>query len=50
MSFLIWVWNYKKRTRPKVVKLLTEHSQSKQVIWLRTQAAVEQFLANLQDA
>jgi len=50
LSFMVWVWNYKKRTRPKIVNLLMQHSQNKKVIWLRTQAEVERFLVNPQAA
>ena|SRR5215217_5696780 len=44
-EFIQWVWNYSHTTRPKVVKLLEEHSQSKRVVWLRSHAEVEKFLA-----
>ncbi len=45
-EFIQWIWNYSRRTRPKVVKLLEEHSHSKQVVWLRSNAEVERFLAS----
>jgi adenylate kinase family enzyme len=44
LAFVSWVWNYSRRSRPKVVKLLEEHSGSKQVVWLRSNAEVERFL------
>ena len=47
-EFVSWVWNYSRRSRPKVVKLLEEHSGSKQIVWLRSKADVEKFLAALQ--
>jgi adenylate kinase family enzyme len=50
VKFIEWVWNYRKRTRPKVVRLLQENAHSKQVIWLRSPAEVEIFLANLRAA
>ena len=46
-SFISWVWNYSRRSRPKVVKLLDEYSGSKQVVWLRSNAEVESFLQGL---
>ena len=46
-EFIEWVWNYSRRTRPKVIKLLQEHAQSKQVVWLRSNAEVGRFLASL---
>jgi adenylate kinase family enzyme len=45
LNFMRWVWNYKKRTRPKIVKLIEENSGSKRVIWLQSNAEVERFLA-----
>ena len=45
-EFVQWIWNYSRRSRPKVVKLLEEHSQSKQVVWLRSNAEMERFLAS----
>lgn len=50
LEFIAWVWNYRKRRRPKVIKMLIESSKSKQVIWLRSRAEVERFLANPKDA
>lgn len=46
-EFLAWVWRYKKRTRLKIVKLLEENPYKKKVIWLRSNAEVESFLANV---
>jgi len=47
LEFISWVWNYPRRSRPKVVKLLAEHSEGKKIIWLRSRAEVERFLTNL---
>lgn len=44
LDFINWVWTYSRRSRPKVVRLLQEHSGSKQVVWLRSNAEVEKFL------
>ena len=46
LRFMHWVWNYPKRTRPKVVKMLREGAGNKKVVWLRTQSEVEEFLTN----
>src|SRR5688572_6356798 len=43
-EFVRWVWNYAHRSRPKVIKLLEEHSGSKQIVWLRSKADVKRFL------
>jgi adenylate kinase family enzyme len=47
LEFLRWVWGYPRRTRPKVLERLKEFSQSKQIIFLRSQPEVEKFLASL---
>ena len=43
-EFVDWVWRYSRRSRPKVVKLLQEHSGTKQIVWLRSRAEVRRFL------
>ncbi|HET8671863.1 MAG TPA: DNA topology modulation protein [Candidatus Saccharimonadales bacterium] len=49
-GFLRWIWNYKKRTRPKIVRMLKEIADNKKVIWLRTDAEVERYLGGMEDA
>lgn len=44
-SFLRWVWGYRKRTRPTVVRLLEENEGRKRVVRLRTAREVEEFLS-----
>ncbi len=44
LEFLGWIWDYANRSRPKVVRLLKEHSASKRVVWLRSDSEVERFL------
>lgn len=46
-EFVRWVWNYPRESKPKVMKLLAEHSESKQIVWLRSRAEVKNFLATL---
>lgn len=43
-EFISWVWGYSHRSRPRVVKLLREHSETKQIVWLRSRAEVRRFL------
>jgi adenylate kinase family enzyme len=43
-EFILWVWNYGRRTRPKVLALLAEHAHAKRVVRLRSAADVEKFL------
>ena len=45
-EFMKWIWNYSNTTRPNVIKLLEEHAQGKQVVWLRSNEEVERFLAS----
>jgi adenylate kinase family enzyme len=45
-EFITWIWNYSRRSRPKVVKLLREHSETKQIVWLRSTAEVKAFLSH----
>lgn len=44
LSFLLWIWNYPSRTKPKVLGLIEEHSQGKRIVHLRSREAVEKFL------
>ena len=46
-EFLAWVWNYRRRTRPKVLRRLNENRGGKTVIRLHSAAEVERFLADL---
>lgn len=43
LQFLLWVWSYRRRTRPKIIRLLKQHEESVQVIWLQSSAAVAQY-------
>jgi adenylate kinase family enzyme len=43
-EFFAWIWNYPKRSRPKVVKLLGEERTQEKVVWLRTSADVDRYL------
>jgi hypothetical protein len=48
VKFLLWVWGYPERTRPKVLALLEKYREGKQVIRLRSSAEVERFLKKLE--
>lgn len=43
LKFLLWVWSYRRRTRPKIVKLLNQY-EGKNVVWLRSSAEVNRYL------
>ena len=47
LDFILWVWNYASRSRPKVVRLLQEQCEGKKVVWLRSPREVRNFLARL---
>lgn len=49
LKFILWIWNYKRRTKPKIVRVLKENRQDKKIIWLRSDAEVEGFLAGMRD-
>lgn len=43
LKFLLWVWSYRRTTRPKIVKLLNQY-EGKNVVWLRSAAEVNRYL------
>ena len=47
LKFLNWVWNYQKRTRPKIVELLQKYSNGRRIVWLRSNEEVERFLTGI---
>lgn len=44
LEFILWIWNYPRRTRPKVLKLLESSPKEKRIVWLRSLSDVEGFL------
>jgi adenylate kinase family enzyme len=48
LEFVLWVWNFPRRERPKVVRMLREQSEGKEIVWLRSRGEVEEFLARLE--
>jgi adenylate kinase family enzyme len=47
LKFLGWVWNYKKRSRPKIVNLIRENTNGRRIIWLHSNTEVERFFADV---
>ena len=43
-EFFAWIWNYPKRSRPKVVKLLDSERAKEKAVRLRTSSEVDRFL------
>lgn len=48
LEFLAWVWNYRDRTRPKVLDRIREATTDKKVIRLRSRNEVEKFFDMLE--
>jgi len=47
LEFVSWVWNYHRRSRPKVIRLLQEHADGKQIFRLRSRSEVKEFLSQI---
>lgn len=46
LDFLLWIWNYPKQTRPKIIDWMRDNAGSKKVVRLRSPAEVERYLAD----
>jgi adenylate kinase family enzyme len=49
-EFILWVWNFPKKQRPKILDLMRQNAGHKKMFRLRSPAATERFLATLIDA
>jgi adenylate kinase family enzyme len=47
LEFLFWVWNYQKRTRPKIVELIQNNADGRRIIRLSSNEDMERFLASI---
>lgn len=47
LEFFLWVMNYARRSRPKVVKLIRENQATKQIVWLKSRREVDLFLEEI---
>ncbi|MFL6256137.1 MAG: DNA topology modulation protein [Pyrinomonadaceae bacterium] len=47
LIFLLWVWNYPRHSRPKILKRLEAFSGGKHIHILRSSAEAEEFLAKV---
>lgn len=45
--FLVWMWNYPRRSRPKVLELLNAHQHNKRIVHLRSQREADEFLKEI---
>ena len=48
LKFLLWVWNFRTSSRPKVLALLEKYAQGKKVVRVRSSAEAEEFLNSLE--
>lgn len=46
-AFIGWVWNYKHRSRPHLVKKLDALKSEKQIYWVKTRKEAAQFLERM---
>ena len=46
-EFLRWIWDYPRRSRPKVLARIESHAAGKRVVILRSSAEAERFLESL---
>lgn len=47
LEFMLWIWNYSRRTKPKIVKLLQSSNEGKRIVWLRNRTEVRNFLGGV---
>ncbi len=47
LEFIVWVWNYPRRSRPKIIRILESNPAGKNIVWLRSQADVKRFTSNI---
>lgn len=47
LGFLKWIWNYPKVNRPKIMRIIEDASEDKNIIILKTPKQVNEFLANI---
>jgi adenylate kinase family enzyme len=48
-TFLLWVWNYKKRSRPRIINILESVKEQKQVVILRSRKQVNEFVNRIKN-
>jgi adenylate kinase family enzyme len=48
LEFVWWIWNYTRRTKPKVVRMIESHAGEKKIVWLRSSSEVERWLKKIE--
>ena len=49
LDFIKWIWNYPKRSRPVIDKILSQNSESKTIIVLKNSGEADEFLSKVRD-
>ena len=44
LDFILWIWNYPRRTRPKILRMFEANREGKKMVWLRSRSDVKSFL------
>lgn len=47
LEFLLWIWNYRTLTRPKVMAVIDRASTDKRIVVLQSEEEIEDFLASV---
>lgn len=47
LEFLQWIWTYRRRRRPEILRRLAELANTRRIVILRSETAVRDFLASL---
>jgi adenylate kinase family enzyme len=46
-EFMVWIWNYPKQSRPRVMEQIEVHSANTEIVVLRSQKEIDRFLSGL---
>ncbi len=49
-GFMVWIWNYPRRSRPKIVEILNRHQEHKQMLILRHPAEIDILRQGLEES
>ncbi|MHA2140363.1 MAG: DNA topology modulation protein [Candidatus Thorarchaeota archaeon] len=49
LDFIKWIWNYPKRSRPVIDRILSENADSKTIIVLKNAEEASEFLTRIKD-
>jgi hypothetical protein len=46
-EFIVWVWNFRKHSRPRDIEYIDRYSAKKQIITLKNNSQINRFLKSL---